>query len=490
MRCKIGPKILPGEAMRSLLTLNTHCAQYISSSCNGTTFFDARECSSCAYGTNRTEMGVVSLAKSSCEGTTFVLNECMDGTSTVDESMCSDCNANCAPANFSKGQDGQYISELCEGPDSKDNTCSKCSGRCLSYEAKPPGQYISVPCTGMTQFDRDCEDCRSLCKPGEYIAGPRCNGETQQDTTYCQKCTPNPWPELQRYPMFTQNPCTGATAEDQVWEYCDLSCMEGEYILKECTRESPIQCTACRTSCPAGFYLTGSCDGTTQYDAVQCVPCKDCARGEYRQGLDKCDGTTDHDTIECKRCSGSCREGYYAFGACTGKGSFDETACKECTVCERDFPEQYNSIYGACLGGNSTEDAVVCAQNPVDSSYLGDACPANYVAYGKLDAVDTELRRMLYGSLSLSNQSQSIVYDAIVPRIQLFSGGSPVVQNGDWMIVSKSVRDMASGRDLDTNTRVEKFKVRCLWFPIVDIVQLVLHCWCVFCRIFKVTGFF
>lgn len=433
--------------------------QYISAPCNGSTFFDARECSSCAYGTNRTELGIVTLASRQCDGTTFVLNECIDGASTVDESTCSQCNANCAPANFSRGQDGQYIAVLCQGPNSKDNTCEKCSGRCLSYEAHPPGQYISVFCTGLTQFDRSCEDCRTSCKPGEYIAGPRCNGETQRDTTWCEKCTPNPWPSMQVYPMFTRNPCTGDTAEDQVWEYCDLSCVEGEYISKECSKDNPIECTPCKTGCPAGFYMVGSCDGTTQYDSVQCVPCKDCAKGEYRKGLGECDGTTTYDTVQCQRCSAFCVAGEYAFGACTGKGGLDETVCKQCSVCERDFPEQYNSIYGACLGGNSTEDLVVCALNPSESSYLGDACPPKFVAHGKLDAIDTELQRMLYRSLSLSRESKSIVYDAIVPRIQNFYGGSPVVQNGDWMLISKTVRDMATGGGLGTNTRLEIFRV-------------------------------
>ncbi len=262
--------------------------------------------------------------------------------------------------------------------------------------------------------------------------------------------------------MFTRNPCTGLTAQDQIWEYCELSCMEGEYISTDCSDTTPAECTACRTSCPAGFYMSGSCDGTTKYDSVQCIPCKECAQGEYRHGLDMCDGTTTEDTVECRACSTGCTEGQYAFALCSGKGGFDETSCKECTVCERDFPGQYNGIYGSC-NGTQKQDAVSCTLNSAQSSYVGDACPANYFSYGKLDAIDNELRRSIYGSLMLSKDEASVVYEAIVPRVQQNYGASHVLQNGDWMLVSKSVRSMLAGQELASNTRVEVFKV-CLWF--------------------------
>jgi len=159
--------------------------QFVSKPCSGATYMDARECSRCMYGKNRTGYPP-SLARKQCPLTTqFVLNECVDGVSTVDESTCSQCNENCASANYTAGSDGQYIYELCSSLVDRDNVCAKCSGRCLSYEANPPGQYIIGFCTGTTLFDRTCAACRLSCTPGTYIAGERCNGETNQDTTTC-----------------------------------------------------------------------------------------------------------------------------------------------------------------------------------------------------------------------------------------------------------------------------------------------------------------
>lgn len=439
--------------------------QYISTPCNGSTFSDSRLCSSCAYGTNRTRGSLLpTLATTSCPGVSFVINECTDGYDTADESACSSCNSNCEAANFSRGRNGQYIAELCSGQGSKDNTCARCSGRCASFATRAPGQYILGFCTGMTQFDRSCADCRLSCEPGEYIAGPRCNGESARDTTSCQRCTPDP-SEENSYPVFTRNPCTGTTTEDQVWEYCEISCMEGEYMSKVCSTTSAAECSPCRTACPDGYYMQGSCDGTTNYDSVQCIPCRDCSFGQYRHGLETCNGTAAQDTVECRRCSSGCTEGQYAFAICSGKGGFDETSCKECTVCERDFPGQYNSIYGSC-NGTQSQDVVSCLLNPPSSSYVGDACPANHVSYGKLDAIDTELRGSVYASLllPLSKNVVSVVYEAVVARVQQTYGASHVLQNGDWMIVSKSIRWMANGAELVSNTRAEVFKVCCFLF--------------------------
>jgi hypothetical protein len=217
--------------------------QYLSSRCNGSTFVDTGVCVSSRYGRN----GLAALQV--CTYGTVVLNECLTGMDAVDESVCTACVSNCKPANYSAGEDGQYILDLCK-KSPWDNTCAKCSSQCQSHVGKPPGQYIIGFCTGLTQFDRKCADCRISCQPGEYIAGPSCTGETPVDTTYCTPCTPRPSDS-----HVTPNPCTGATRMDQKWEICSNLCPAGNYVSNECTETSYTDCQACKTSCPTGYYM-------------------------------------------------------------------------------------------------------------------------------------------------------------------------------------------------------------------------------------------
>lgn len=144
--------------------------------------------------------------------------------------------------------------------------------------------------------------------------------------------------------------------------------------------------------------MQGSCDGTTKYDSVQCIRCRDCAPGEYR-GLGvlgavsnslsiPCNGSTSHDNVVCVPCGTRCSDGQYTFAVCSGSGFLDETSCKECSVCDRDYAGQYNGVYGSC-NGSQVEDAVVCSLSPRENSFLGDSCAPGFFAYGRLDAIDT-----------------------------------------------------------------------------------------------------
>lgn len=398
--------------------------------------------------------------------------------SLADLSACSQCNQNCKSANYSKGEDGQYILELCSSTVQKDNTCAKCSGRCLSHLAQPPnGQYIVGFCSGTTQVDRTCADCRISCPAGSYIAGERCTGEAPQDTTWCEPCTLKPG-DL----YFTLNPCTGVTTRDQKWEPCRLQCPAGQYVSRDCTQTSPTECSPCKQTCPAGYYMQGFCDGTTKYDTIQCMPCKTCAEGQFRKGLAACNGSTTLDTVACTDCGLGCRAGEYVFGRCTGLSSFDDTVCKGCTVCDRDFPLQYNSIRGSCSDGTDTENNVACSLNAPEFAYPGDTCPPGYFTVGKLDSIDTELQRVARASLmaasaAINNKSSAanwqLRYDALVPNTNTIS---PTMRaGGTYMLVSTSVVDQASNGQqlLATNTRLEVFRGEMhLSTPVADMGNL------------------
>jgi hypothetical protein len=128
---------------------------------------------------------------------------------------------------------------------------------------------------------------------------------------------------------------------------------------------------------------------------------------------------------------------------------------QECKLCQRDMPGQYNSIYRSC-NGTDKEDVIVCALNQQGSTFPGDACPEGHFAYGRLDAIDTELRRMDSASWPLPQSlSWSTVYNAVIQHVSRFN---PVLQDGGYMIVSKTVRNMATSTDIASNTRTEVFK--------------------------------
>lgn len=444
--------------------------EYISRPCNGSTFKDARECSPCRYGGSRNKNSS-SRALGICPGqNAFVLNECLDGRGTADETACSTCNQNCVPANFSKGENGQYILELCSSIEQRDSVCEKCSGRCLPYsvETSFPGQYIVGFCTGTTQFDRTCANCRASCLPGQYIAGERCTGESDRDTTFCEACTPNP---AEGY-YYTQNPCTGETREDQRWQACIETCGADEYISGRCSSTSASECTPCRTACPAGYYmLEGTrCDGTSKYDTSKCVKCSECQPGQYMKA--QCIGNGTSNTVECAPCGQQCAPGQYVFGLCSGLQSYDETSCKECTVCERDFPNAYNSIHGSCESGRSTKDDVTCALNDLEFSFPGDSCPPGYFASKSsedaLQRIDTEFRRITSASLRAAAEQMGLQkgvsygrdleleYNALVP-MQGLKG--PFLWIDDLIMVSTTVRDAVTWEAVASSTGLERFQV-------------------------------
>ena len=152
---------------------------------------------------------------------------------------------------------------------------------------------------------------------------------------------------------------------------------------------------------------------------------------------------------------------------------------QECTVCQRDRPAQYNSIYRAC-NGTDREDVVVCALNPPQNSYPGDECLPGYFAYGRLDAIDTELMRMEEESLNTTfaplMASGAVVgplhvmYDAVSHYVDRYN---PVLLDGGYFISSRAVVDMSNGAVVARNTRIESFHVSfSIWISIWQPVHV------------------
>jgi hypothetical protein len=103
--------------------------------------------------------------------------------------------------------------------------------------------------------------------------------------------------------IFNINPKTNPKhKKKQAWTLSSDVCKAGEYIGADPTDSTPIQCPKCKTSCSAGFYMQGSCQGNNYMDTIDCIPCKSCDTGKYRSSLDLCNGSTTADTVQCTDC--------------------------------------------------------------------------------------------------------------------------------------------------------------------------------------------
>ena len=195
-------KYITGRCLRLSrpTTDTTNCAdcsacqsnQYIARACNGSTYFDMKECMAC------------SLTSSSCPEGTRLINECLSGLDQQDTTQCTSCNNNCNPADFSRGYAGEFIRFFCSAGTNNDNVCQNCLSSCGS------GSYVSAACTGLNQIDTQCRACRQRCLDDEYIQGS-CSGVTLNDTSKCVRCTAKPGNKY-----FTLNKCDGTTRLDQV----------------------------------------------------------------------------------------------------------------------------------------------------------------------------------------------------------------------------------------------------------------------------------
>lgn len=275
-------RCLPGSTRDT--TDCTECSacsldNYISKPCNGSTFYDTRQCSLCKY--NAT----------SCGAGSYTINLCTSGRDVQDTTKCSTCNQNCKPANFSSGYAGQFIFAACASGGDGNNQCANCISSCGA------GMFVSSACTGLTQTDTQCSPCRSRCASDEFIAGT-CGGISLVDATNCTKCTARP-----STLHYTKNPCDGTTRSDQTWLLSSAVCGRGQYIAADPTSTETIQCKDCKTTCPPGFYMQGTCQGNKYTDEVSCVACSSCPKGQYRQGLlSTCNGTNTIDTVQCVDC--------------------------------------------------------------------------------------------------------------------------------------------------------------------------------------------
>jgi hypothetical protein len=124
----------------------------------------------------------------------------------------------------------------------------------------------------------------------------------------------------------------------------------------------------------------------------------------------------------------------------------------------------YNSIYGDCDSGQDKQDGVTCALNGVDFSFPGDECPAGYFAAGNLQRIDTEFRRVVGASLNAAAAASAAPGRNLVLEYDGFVNAHGVTNNylynGEYLLVSSTVRDADTDEVVASSTGMETFKVR------------------------------
>jgi hypothetical protein len=95
--------------------------------CDGRNFSDFKNCTQCKYGLNATR------ARQQCPTGSFLVDECSTGRNPFDNAQCSSCSSICKGANYSIGENGQYIAEICKSGETQ-HTCGNCDGPCAPYE--------------------------------------------------------------------------------------------------------------------------------------------------------------------------------------------------------------------------------------------------------------------------------------------------------------------------------------------------------------------
>ncbi len=225
----------------------------------------------------------------------------------------------------------------------------------------PVGQVGIAGCSGRDRNNMpQCVECESTCEAGQYITVPCQPGQPLVSCGYCtQQCGAG---------FYFAGPCSGRNMYQDVDCRACRTCADGEYISKQCPGGNSLQnimdvreCSRCRSSCDAGFYMNSPCNGKTTLD-----------------------------TVRCMRCSSYCPPGQYMHSPCNGTAySADSNDCRLCTPCS---PGQFISG-GACINGTATSSG----QRYCSSCSVSSCKPGEYILEGSrctgMDVKDTHACR-------------------------------------------------------------------------------------------------
>jgi hypothetical protein len=296
-------------------------------------------------------------------------------------SACSTCSNN------------QYETRACGGSDGTQNrTCGDCTAASCTAGASyaigncPNGDVNhKVRCTGCTTcqipFEHQMQACTptsdtvcAACTAGDCQAGQYISAACGLGFNVCDNCKTSCPAD-----NYMSGTCDGRSTTDTInCVGCKTNCGSGNYVTGTCpgTGTSDTKtCTACKTSCPAGDYMSGTCSGTGTTDTIACPACKaTCGSGKYMIGT--CSGTSTSDTIGCGSCKTTCGTGKYMSGTCSGTGTSDTIACPSCrTSCGAGY-----YINGTCPGNlsydNTAKACTLCKteKDCAADEYLSGTC--------------------------------------------------------------------------------------------------------------------
>ncbi|EGD79525.1 hypothetical protein PTSG_10095 [Salpingoeca rosetta] len=360
--------------------------EYLTGPCGGKVVPKCMPCTECSAGTYETRACTLTSNRAcdacvraeDCGSGEYLAGKCTATTSP----KCQVCTTakDCGLGEVLLGTCGGASNPVCVACESPCRTCAGTTRTCKSCVANtylsgstcvdvcPEGMYGDVTSGTCTTCAEECEACAggtsqecTACAPGYFLSGTACvsvcpDGYYGDATSrVCVRCA------VCREGTFAVGGCSGV--EDtlcQGWRVC----ASDEYEVRAPSATSDRECTACRTSCPAGKELAGICGGS---DGTRDRVCEDCGSGTFKasEGGEACSAcrtvcadehylsgacTTTQEPV-CERCieQADCRAGQYAGGTCGGS---DGRSNRECLACHGTCAE--------CVGPTAT-DCTACS---------------------------------------------------------------------------------------------------------------------------------
>ena len=335
----------------------------------GNTLTSPPACVACPAGTFQSQNNALAAVCSICPVAKY--------TTLTGQPGCLDCAA--APANsvyIAPTSAAQASTSACPftcnaGYYTVGRTCATCTlgnyalnSALVSCTPNPPNSYLLTPIL----FNCTYDGCPWDCNAGYYrTAGKACApctaGSTfaaasamrTMDSALPNTCTPCTTCSLDATnPLrssYESSPCT--VTSNRICTACKTTCNAGFYV-GTCTLTSNTACLPCKTSCPSGSYISGFCSGTQASDVITCIPCTSyttCRPGTFIPS-NQCPGNTYADVL-CRRCTDlSCAYGFYeqncnqtqdkqcvAYTKCpagqylTSRSATSDGTCVTCTAC-------------------------------------------------------------------------------------------------------------------------------------------------------------
>eukprot|EP00052_Salpingoeca_macrocollata_P018910 m.155884 g.155884 ORF g.155884 m.155884 type:complete len:5601 (-) comp20817_c4_seq1:60-16862(-) len=223
------------EQNRICATCTSTCpaGEELVGTCAGSTDASCQACSSTSYKA-AAGAGPCQTCTDQCTGGYFLTGQCTATTTPV----CQPCVDAC--------QSNQYLNDTCGG---------RVNSQCVNCQTCGSGFYQTRDCT--LAHDRECARCTESCGAGFHLVG-ECGGSAG---TANPQCVPCDGPADCGVDEFLAGQCTNTSSSDCT---ACTTCSSTQYQTQACSVDSNRACQDCIGTCPANFYLVGTCPGPVE----------------------------------------------------------------------------------------------------------------------------------------------------------------------------------------------------------------------------------